>query len=162
MTVAALNTHDTPTFAGWAGATDVTERELAGDLDQPNADVLRRVRGDQVAALAPLLGSTEPGAGGAGEQLGVHAHPHPLLGAFLEWLASSEAAAVLVSLDDLAGSSEPQNVPGTPASRPNWVARLPLSFPALMVDPVVEEILARVGAARTSAPGLAVAAGKEP
>jgi hypothetical protein len=31
-----------------------------------------------------------------------------------------------------------------------------------MVDPVVEEILARVGAARTSAPGLAVATGKEP
>lgn len=162
MTVAALNTHDTPTFAGWAGATDVTERELAGGLDQLSADALRRVRGDQVVALAPLLGSTEPGARGAGEQLGVHAHPHPLLGAFLEWLASSEAAAVLVSLDDLAGSSEPQNVPGTPASRPNWVARLPLSFPALMVDPVVEEILARVGAARTSAPGLAVATGKEP
>ena len=67
-----------------------------------------------------------------------------LLRALLELLADSESPALLVSLDDLLGETEPHNVPGTGVDRPNWVLRLPAPLDELARDPFVEEVLAAV------------------
>ena len=148
--LASLNTHDTPTFAGWCSATDITERRDAGVLDAHLAADQRRARGRQVEALSALLGvvGLPGGPRGDGEDDERGVHPHPLLGAFLTALAASEAAAVMVSLDDLVGSLEPQNIPGTPATRPNWVTRLPVPFSELAGTPSAAAILRQVGSAR--------------
>ncbi len=71
-----------------------------------------------------------------------------LLAALLARLGASEAEAVLVSVDDLVGATEQQNVPGTPWSRPNWVVRLPESLDALGADEWVTSTLRSLTAAR--------------
>jgi 4-alpha-glucanotransferase len=43
-----------------------------------------------------------------------------VLRALLAHLASSDAALVVVNLEDLWLEEEPQNVPGTSDERPNW------------------------------------------
>jgi len=56
-----------------------------------------------------------------------------------------------VTLEDLWGEVDPQNVPGTGSARPNWVQRLPLDLEALAVDPAIGALLARLGADRRTA-----------
>lgn len=140
--LASLNTHDTPSFAGWLAADDVDRRLAAGLLDDRGADEARRERGRQVGRLAAGLvaaGRLDPS---------VVPGWRDLLAGFVADLAASDAAAVLVSVDDLVGATEPQNVPGTPADRPNWVLRLPVPVDDLADDPWVDGVLAAVAAAR--------------
>jgi hypothetical protein len=62
---------------------------------------------------------------------------------------------VLVSLDDLVGASEPQNVPGTGAERPNWVLRLPGTLAELSADGWIEDTLAALQGRRLASHGRA-------
>lgn len=130
-TVASVDTHDTPPFAAFLAADDVRDRIDRGLLG-PGAAVAelesrRRVREDLAAAL-----SRRGLAAGDDTEL---------LRAVLEVLGESDAPAVLVSLDDLVGSRQPQNVPGTGAERPNWVHRLDMTLEDLAADPGVEATL---------------------
>jgi 4-alpha-glucanotransferase len=68
-------------------------------------------------------------------------------------LGISPARFVVVSVDDLLGVRESQNVPGTTTERPNWRRRSPLAVEALASDDAVREILLALDAARQSAPG---------
>jgi len=61
--------------------------------------------------------------------------------ALTRFLGDSDAAAVLVSLDDLVGEANPQNVPGTLIDRPNWVQRLPMTLDELLADEHVSAVL---------------------
>ncbi len=72
---ASLNTHDTPTFAGWFEDTDLT------------------------------------------------CNPMHLMKTWTEFLASGQAAAVIVTLEDLWLEPAPQNQPGTGQEQPNWRRR---------------------------------------
>jgi 4-alpha-glucanotransferase len=67
-----------------------------------------------------------------------------LLAGVLGLLARSDAPAVLVTLEDLVGQTEPQNMPGTGPERPNWVVRLPGPLGELGTRPEVSERLAAV------------------
>jgi 4-alpha-glucanotransferase len=52
-----------------------------------------------------------------------------VLRALLRYLARSDAAVMLVNLEDLWGEAQPQNVPGTtPDERPNWSRKTRLPF----------------------------------
>lgn len=140
--LASLNTHDTPSFAGWLAADDVDRRLESGLLDDDSAAEARRNRRHQIERLAGELvaaGHLEPSADPTWRDL---------VAGFVVELAASDAAGVLVSVDDLVGGTEPQNVPGTPADRPNWVVRLPVGIDELAVDPWVNGVLDGVAAAR--------------
>ena len=89
-----MNTHDMPTFAGF------WDEDGAADGRRDALRAALRRRGHAVA--------DGPGA----------------LDACLVELAGSDARALLVSLEDLWGEREPQNVPGTTTEHPNW-RRLP-------------------------------------
>ncbi len=71
-----------------------------------------------------------------------------LLGGVLSTLADSDAPALLVTLEDLVGQTEPQNVPGTGSDRPNWVVRLPVPLRELASAPDVVARLSQVQARR--------------
>lgn len=119
--VASFDTHDTATFAGF----------VAGD----HAQQVENMRGFLTAR-------------GFMESDG---DDHALLLALLAFMGESDAWTVLVTLEDLWGETNPQNIPGTPFDRPNWVQRLALSLDSLETDPSIRADLATLEAARARA-----------
>jgi 4-alpha-glucanotransferase len=138
--VAALNTHDMPTWAGFWRGTDVPLREELGLIDRAEAqrilETRRGVRGALPASLPGLPADPD------GED------PRASLEASLERLAAGEAAIVMASLGDLLLESDPQNVPGTGPERLNWRRRYPWTLDELAHRPEVAAMLERIDRAR--------------
>jgi 4-alpha-glucanotransferase len=111
--VAALQTHDMPTFAAFWRGLDIALRARLGHLSPAGARREREARGRLKAAWlrdlrrASRLRVREPGTS-------------EVLRACLAWLADSPAALVLVDLEDLWLETRAQNVPGTTTEWPNW------------------------------------------
>ncbi|MGH9332321.1 MAG: 4-alpha-glucanotransferase, partial [Vicinamibacteria bacterium] len=124
--VASLNTHDTPTFAGFRRCRDLDERVEAGFLDRAKADELCRSRAAAIAVLDSRLELDEQSA----------AEPtRESLARWIELLLRSEADLVSLNLEDLWLEEEPQNVPGR-VDRPNWRRKLLHSLSSLPPDVV--------------------------
>lgn len=142
-TVAGLNTHDMPTFAGWWSGTDVA---TSVDLGLVAAEDEDESRADRVAEREALVAAL-------GDDLGrdVPAETGPALAAALEWLGASPAAAVTVSVEDLWLEEEPQNVPGTHRERPNWRRRFAHPVDEGLARTDAAEALGRLDAARRRA-----------
>ncbi|MBE7448645.1 MAG: 4-alpha-glucanotransferase [Kofleriaceae bacterium] len=132
--VASLNTHDTPTFAGYWRGADIDDKLALGLIDGAEAEVERGER----AATRAALGADDPGDDAC----------RAAMRACTRALAASPAHVVLVNLEDLWLEPAPQNVPGTSEERPNW--RRPWSRPAdeALADPAVADALADVAALR--------------
>jgi len=114
--VAALNTHDTATFAGWWRGADIDDRRDLS-LITPEQDVRERVERDEARrALLTHLHDYRP----AEDLTDVE---RAMLGA-TEDLLRGPAEVVLIALDDLALDPQPHNVPGTTTERPNWQRRI--------------------------------------
>jgi 4-alpha-glucanotransferase len=111
--LASLNTHDTPTFAGyWTGA-DIDLRLQLGHIDRTLAKAERAGRGRLRVAVRKDLSSRGLRAKGA-RDIGV---------LLMRLQARSDAPITLVNLEDLWGETRPQNVPGTLDEYPNWRRR---------------------------------------
>ena len=134
---ACVNTHDTPTFAGFLAERDIDGRVERGVLDAGHAAQEHLRRREAVAALRVALALPE-------------AADLDLLQACLERLARSEAGMVIVNLEDLWLEPDPQNVPGTgPRERPNWRRRARYGLEALTELPGVMAALGRLSRRRT-------------
>ena len=114
--VASLNTHDTPTFAGWWGGRDIDDKKDLGLIndDQALAEHLDREK-QKVALLAFADAHTFSDTLTEVERAMVAATTD---------LALGPAEIVLVALDDLVFDVAPHNVPGTVSERPNWQRRV--------------------------------------
>ncbi len=132
-TVASLNTHDTPTFAGYWQLDDVEQMHALGLLDEVGAANARRERREQLAITESLVG--EPG-------------PMAAMRAVTEAMATSPAERFLVNLEDLWLEPAPQNVPGTSYERPNWRRKMRPSLEELESDAEVLAILRSVDGRR--------------
>jgi len=130
-----LNTHDTPTFAGWWTGEDLTTQESLGWLQGDRAVHQRAHRRWQVDQLRPLARQGPLAHTKAPEALRVAA-------ALYQRLAHSRAGTVLVNLEDLWAEERPHNVPGTWRERPNWLRRSARSLESLAHDPHIESVLA--------------------
>jgi glycogen operon protein len=60
------------------------------------------------------------------------------------FLARTPSALMLVQADDLAGETEPLNVPGTDKERPNWRRRLSVDIDELAKSPAARQVCAAV------------------
>lgn len=119
--LASMNTHDTPTFAGFTKGTDLAELVDLGLLDGEAASARAAGRRQALAALAAYCRRR----GWVPQR---RPAPPVLLAGALRLLARSRAALVLINLEDLWGATGPQNVPGTWSERPNWRRRARLSL----------------------------------
>jgi 4-alpha-glucanotransferase len=138
--VAALNTHDMPTWAGFWRGTDVPLREELGLIDHDQAEqILEARRGGRGALPASLPGLL---ADPDGED------PRASLEASLERLAASRAAIVMASLGDLLLEADPQNVPGTGPERLNWRRRYPWTLEEIQRRPDIASTLDRIDRSR--------------
>lgn len=103
-TLAAIGTHDTPTFAGWWSGRDLEIRRELGQLTDDEATRELAGRAEMRRKLASGLGVR--GAGAVHRELMGH-------------LSRSDAGLVLATMEDLWLEKEPQNVPGT-LREENW------------------------------------------
>lgn len=127
--VAALNTHDMPTFAGWVDGADLELRRELGLIEAEGEVVSREERGATVAALRRVLRLAE---GSSSDEL--------LRGA-LRYLGGCPAGLVLVALADLLGEPSPENVPGTTIEHANWRRRLGVAVDGLDEAPAAADLL---------------------
>jgi len=140
-TVASLNTHDTPTFAGFWQEGDIDDRIALGLLSPADAQMRRQER---AAGRAALLDYLKP--------CGWLQEPVPemltILRAWLFQLASADADLVLVNFEDLWLEPSPQNVPGTWEERPNWKRKARFSLEQIRKMDSVTEILKTINQIR--------------
>lgn len=114
--VASLNTHDTPTFAGWWRGADITDQRELGLIDDAQEHALRVEREGQKTALLAFANARV-----ADDTL---TEVERAMVATTSELAIGPAEIVLVALDDLVLDPVPHNVPGTVSERPNWQRRV--------------------------------------
>jgi glycogen operon protein len=131
-------THDLPPLAGWWSAVDIRERAslqlIAVDEAQAQVDLRREEKRLLLEAMA---------------RDGVVAHAdldaalsEDMLAAIHAWLARAPSALVFAQVEDLAGETVGQNLPGTDRERPNWRRRL-LKTPAeILQSPIAQRVLA--------------------
>lgn len=123
--LASLNTHDLPPFAGFWKDADLAYRMEQGWLDEAGARQERAMRRRLRDALVRYLRSegwlAHDRGGNDGAEVG------EVLEACLSHLAAREARLLLVNLEDLWLEERPQNVPGTTNEYPNW--RRPARYP---------------------------------
>lgn len=147
--VAGLNTHDTPTFAGfWRGA-DIDDKRALGLIDDAQVVTERAERAATRAALTSLAGGTPAAADAAAPDTA--ADDAACLAAMTmcqRALAASPAHLVLVTLEDLWLEGAPQNVPGTSEERPNWRRPWSRTIDDALADPQVTAALDDLAARR--------------
>lgn len=139
--LACVNTHDTPTFAGFWRAADVEDRKALGLLSVMDLAREREKRAELRERVIKWLGAdltARPGAPEVGE----------VYEAILRRLAASPSLLLLVSLEDLWGETSPQNVPGTSAERPNWRRRSARAIDDIVSDPAIEGLLREINSIR--------------
>lgn len=142
--VASINTHDMPTFAGFWRGDDIGDRVEQHLLDEKGAEKERRTRQQMRDALTRFLkarGLLEP----ASEDTVA------TLEAVLGFLGASDAEIVLVNLEDLWLEPEPQNVPGV--GERSWRRRMRLSLEAARHDATTRRILRTVDRTRRQEDG---------
>jgi 4-alpha-glucanotransferase len=138
-TVAALNTHDLPTFAAFWGGLDIEDQVALGQLDE--------VARDRALAERDRL-RTRLGQWAGAEGLAEDDAARRVLLTLLDWIAASDAAIHIVNLEDLWLETRPQNTPGTTVERPNWRRRAKHDVASLVADTGVAEQLVRIDARR--------------
>jgi 4-alpha-glucanotransferase len=102
---------------------------------------LRVERSRRFRALSDVAGAAEPVEASGRDQA---AAPDPTLPGVIRILRQSRAGLILLPLDDLAGETHPQNVPGTTTERPNWRRRLPVGLEDLGASPAAAAVLAAI------------------
>jgi len=115
-----VSTHDLPTLAGWWQGRDLEWREKLGLFPgEREREAQRAERAQDRARLAQALERAGLLAAG-GEPA-----PGELAAAVHAFLAGAPALVLMVQLEDVLGSTEQANLPGTVGGHPNWRRKLP-------------------------------------
>ncbi len=150
------NTHDHPPLAGYWAGRDIELRRQAGELaSEAQVEAARAARARERSALVARLAS-ERFLDAAQEP---DSYPE-LCAAVHAFLSRTPAPLVGVRLDDLAGETDPVNLPGIGMDRHrNWSRRLDHGLEELPDDPGVKRALAGV-VDRRARPGRSFRRGK--
>lgn len=156
--IAMATTHDHPSLAGFWTGRDLDIRRRHGLIDSEAA--LAEARAQRAAdqrALVRRIGShvgpqTEVGtgsAGAAGTKAEAEREVPTVTRGVYGFLSTTPCPLLAVSLDDLAGESDPVNIPGTDAKQyPNWRRRMKRSVQDIARDPTALSVLRAVRAGR--------------
>jgi 4-alpha-glucanotransferase len=139
--VASLNTHDMPTFAGFWAGDDARDRR---DLGLMNDAALEKELADRETIRQSLLEHLAD----IGRLKKGKAKLPAIRQAALEALAMGSASLVLMNIEDLWDETEQQNVPGTLHERPNWRRKLRYAFEEFSANTAILADLKKVAALR--------------
>jgi 4-alpha-glucanotransferase len=141
LTVATVNTHDTPTFASFWQGLDIDDRLDMGLINKREAREEHEGRERMRRAMLTYLRRNGV--------LGQRAEsPVDVLRALLVTLGKSRTRLALANLEDLWAETNPQNTPGTTTERINWRRRSRFSLDEMRQLDEVKEPLATLDAAR--------------
>ena len=108
--LATFSTHDLPTFAGWIDGDDLRVKRALdidpGETDGDRANTIAQLR--HALRLAPSAAIDFP--------------------AVVRFLAATPAKLLAIALEDVLGTREQVNIPGTIDQHPNWRRKLPLDL----------------------------------
>ncbi|HEX4263620.1 MAG TPA: 4-alpha-glucanotransferase [Verrucomicrobiae bacterium] len=134
LSVASLDTHDTPTFpAHWQGA-DIADRVQLGLLPRDEMKNEKKHREKLKAALIRFLKAE-------GFLQNRRPNARDVLRALLAWLWASRSEIVLVTMEDLWLETRPQNVPGTSSERPNWRRKARVTLEQIFRDKRLRKLM---------------------
>jgi 4-alpha-glucanotransferase len=132
--VAAFATHDLPTFAGWLQGSDLATK--AALAINPGESLEERDRARQALQRA----------------LSERGMPAFDFLSVARYLADSPSRLVLIAIEDVIGSKQQVNVPGTVDAYPNWRIRLPVTLEDLRSDSALSELAAAMRSAARDHP----------
>lgn len=135
--VASMNTHDMPTFAGFCRGRDIQDRLELGCITPDQAKREYAARRANLQILKRFLHRRRILKSRKSRL--IH-----LLAGCLEWLGASPAEIVLINVEDLYLEEKPQNVPGTHRERPNWRRKASVAIDDLGQNRRLAKLLARV------------------
>jgi 4-alpha-glucanotransferase len=144
QSIASVNTHDMPAFAGFWGGRDIDDRVEQSLLDDRAAERERATRAQMRDSLTDFLKARGLLSNGGNDTMAV-------LGALGRFLGSSEAEMVLMNLEDLWLEREPQNVPGVPDR--SWRQRFRVPLEAARADETIVTLLGALDQSRRMADG---------
>jgi len=136
MALCAITTHDLPTMYGyWTGRDIEVKRELGiyGDEKAWKNDAIGRERDKGLILSALKAEEIVPGNFTENPRM-IPCMTHELCIAIYRYLAQSPCKLLLVSLDDILGTLDQQNMPGTVDSHPNWIQRTPYLLEDMLHD----------------------------
>lgn len=136
MALCAITTHDLPTIYGfWAGRDIEVKRQSGIYADEAalKNDLIARER-DKGLILSALKAQGIVSADFPQDPQKMPHMTHELCIAIYRYLAKSPCRLLLVSLDDILGTLDQQNMPGTVDSHPNWIRKTPSSIEDMLQD----------------------------
>ncbi len=146
------NTHDLPSISAWWTGADLELRRSLGLIDSDaEMDEARSERASARLALVARL-KREGVLDADDEARGDSLDPDTICVAVHAFLARTPSPLLGIALDDLAGESEPVNVPGVPlADYPAWSRRMHATLEAIAASPLTMAIVDRVREQRPDA-----------
>ncbi|TCR68276.1 malto-oligosyltrehalose synthase [Bosea sp. BK604] len=154
--LAALTTHDLPTFKGWWKGLDIDLRHASGQHTGADADRARAARINDREKLVDAMRE---------QQLLDPAGQFPVeppIEAAVAYLARSRSALVAIQTEDAAGELNQANLPGMDAQHPNWQRKLSLDVVSLTATrsslAKLAALFANEGRSGEPRPGTALAA----
>lgn len=151
--LACVTTHDLHTLAGWWSGHDITVRHAIGMVADADVEGERAARADErrrvlgflegegllPAALAPVMRAEADAAADMADEFAA---------ALYRAVARAPSRLLSVPAEDLVGTSEQVNIPGTMDEHPNWRRRLPFALDELVATPRFRAIVESLRAER--------------
>jgi 4-alpha-glucanotransferase len=134
--VAMTTTHDLPTVAGWWSGADLTLRRGLGTVSE--AEITDRPK--ERAALWQAFTQANVATGDAPETTDTDS----VVDAAIGFVARAAGPLAIVPLEDIVGTTEQPNLPGTIDQHPNWRRRLKLPADQILKQPAAERRLRRL------------------
>ncbi|HAK88124.1 MAG: 4-alpha-glucanotransferase [Nitrospirae bacterium GWB2_47_37] len=130
----AVTTHDLPTIYGWWSGRDIEEKKRLGmypdegvwlrnicDRERDKEFLINALRAEGILPHGSELFTSKPMS------------PELCL-AIYEFLARTPCKLVCVSLDDVIGTPDQQNMPGITDSYPSWMQKTPIPLEQIIPD----------------------------
>jgi 4-alpha-glucanotransferase len=143
--IATTATHDVPSVAGWWRGHDIELHErlqMFPEGHDADRERVQRERDRDALWAAFVHADVAAGAMPAADD------PQPVVDAAIAFVAATPAPLAVIPLEDLLGSAEQPNLPGTTDQHPNWRRRLPLPVERLFDSEPVAARLRRLQVAR--------------
>ncbi len=128
----AVTTHDLPTIYGYWSGRDIQVKNQLNMLH--DNELIRRLFNDRARDRALILSALKScGIVCDGFEIPPVMTPELCL-AIYEYLARTPCKLAGVSLDDVLGTQDQQNMPGITGQYPNWMQKTPLSLEQIITD----------------------------
>jgi 4-alpha-glucanotransferase len=139
--VAMTTTHDAPTVAGWWSGADLKLRRGLGTASE--AEIAGRPK--ERAALWQAFTDTGVVTGDAPQP----SDTDPVVDAAIGFVARAPGPLAIVPLEDIVGTTEQPNLPGTIDQHPNWRRRFTLPADQILKQPAAERRLRKLNGRRS-------------